>query len=217
MSSIIKKINIDGFKSILNETIEFGQLNVFIGTNGAGKSNLLESIAMVSASIEGGIDYDRLARRGARLSAPEIFRSSFKNKKRKALFRIEVETDEYNYSMGISPKEGFSYHSESLVRRSDERCVAGRSNKGAKIDSIPLPSRVDKESSIISLYNTVHADFDDMTGIKNYAIYSPSTPILRGVSNDGSNKAPLGLYGGRLAEALKEILSNTEKRTRHLD
>lgn len=165
MSSIIKKINIDGFKSILNETIEFGQLNVFIGTNGAGKSNLLESIAMVSASIEGGIDYDRLARRGARLSAPEIFRSSFKNKKRKALFRIEVETNEYNYSMGISPKEGFSYHSESLVRRSDERCVAGRSNKGAKIDGIPLPTRVDKESSIISLYNTVHADFDDMTGI----------------------------------------------------
>lgn len=217
MSSIIKKINIDGFKSILNETIEFGQLNVFIGTNGAGKSNLLESIAMVSASIEGGIDYDRLARRGARLSAPEIFRSSFKNKKRKALFRIEVETNEYNYSMGISPKEGFSYHSESLVRRSDERCVAGRSNKGAKIDGIPLPTRVDKESSIISLYNTVHADFDDMTGIKNYAIYSPSTPILRGVSNDGSNKAPLGLYGGRLAEALKEILSNTEKRSRHLD
>lgn len=119
--------------------------------------------------------------------------------------------------MGISPKEGFSYHSESLVRRSDERCVAGRSNKGAKIDGIPLPTRVDKESSIISLYNTVHADFDDMTGIKNYAIYSPSTPILRGVSNDGSNKAPLGLYGGRLAEALKEILSNTEKRSRHLD
>lgn len=217
MSSIIKKINIDGFKSILNETIEFGQLNVFIGTNGAGKSNLLESIAMVSASIEGGVDYDRLARRGARLSAPEIFRSSFKNKKRKALFRIEVETDEYSYSMGISPKEGFSYHSESLIRLSDGRCVAGRSNKGAKIDGIPLPSRVDKESSIISLYNTVHADFNDMTGIKNYAIYSPSTPILRGVSNDGSNKAPLGLYGGRLAEALKEILYNKEKRSRHIE
>ena len=65
--------------------------------------------------------------------------------------------------------------------------------------------------SIISLYNTVHADFDDMKGIRNYAIYSPSTPILRGVSNDGSNKAPLGLYGGRLAEALKEIISNKEK------
>ena len=37
MSSIIRKMKIDGFKSILNETIEFGKLNVFIGTNGAGK------------------------------------------------------------------------------------------------------------------------------------------------------------------------------------
>lgn len=217
MSSIIRKIKIVGFKSILNETIEFGQLNVFIGTNGAGKSNLLESIAMVSASIEGGVDYERLARRGARLSAPEIFRSSFKNKKRKAVFRIEMETDHYSYSMGISPKEGFIYHSESLVRHSDGRCVAGRSNNGAKIDGIPLPSRIDREASVISLYNTVHDDFNDMTGIKNYAIYSPSTPILRGVSNDGSNKAPLGLYGGRLAEALKDIITNTEKRVRHID
>ncbi|HHQ2446800.1 AAA family ATPase [Raoultella planticola] len=217
MSSIIRKIKIDGFKSILDETIDFGKLNVFIGNNGAGKSNLLESIAMVSASIEGGVDYDRLARRGARLSAPEIFRSSFKNKKRKALFRIEIQTDNYSYSLGISPKEGFSYHSESLIRHSDGRCVAGRSNNGAKIDGAPLPSRVDKEASIISLYNSLHADFDDMTGIKNYAIYSPSTPILRGVSNDGSNKAPLGLYGGRLAEALKEILVNKEKRVRHIN
>ncbi|HGW4118242.1 TPA: AAA family ATPase [Serratia marcescens] len=128
-----------------------------------------------------------------------------------------METDDYSYSMGVSPKEGFAYHSESLIRHSDSRCVAGRSNNGAKIDGIPLSSRIDREASIISLYNTVHADFDDMKGIRNYAIYSPSTPILRGVSNDGSNKAPLGLYGGRLAEALKEIISNKEKRTRHIN
>ncbi len=151
------------------------------------------------------------------MSAPEIFRSSFKNKKRRALFRIEVETDSFTYSMGISPKEGFSYHSESLKRKGSDRYIAGRSNNGARLDGVAIPAKIDKESSIISLFNTLHEDFDELDAIKNFAIYSPSTPILRGVSSDGSNKAPLGLYGGRLAEALKEILMNEEKRKRHID
>ncbi|MDI9223238.1 AAA family ATPase [Pantoea sp. EA-12] len=217
MSSILKSIKISGFKSILEEDIEFGRINVFIGNNGAGKSNLLESIAVASASIEGSVDYERLARRGARLSAPEIFRSSFKNKTRKALFRIAIETESYLYSMGISPKEGFAYHSESLKEKKTEKQLAGRSNNGARLDGIAVPAKIDRESSIVSLYNTLHNEFNELDGIKNFAIYSPSTPILRGVSSDGSNKAPLGLYGGRLAEALKEILMNVDKRKRHID
>lgn len=217
MSSILKSIKISGFKSILEEDIEFGRINIFIGNNGAGKSNLLESIAVASASIEGSVDYERLARRGARLSAPEIFRSSFKNKKRKALFRLEIETDSYLYSMGISPKEGFAYHSESLKEKHTDKQIAGRSNNGARLDGITVPAKIDRESSIVSLYNTLQNEFNELDGIKNFAIYSPSTPILRGVSSDGSNKAPLGLYGGRLAEALKEILMNADKRKRHID
>ena len=92
--SNLKKISIKGFKSILDQEITLGRLNIFIGTNGAGKSNLLEAIAMLSASIEGGIDYERLSRRGSRLSSPQIFRSAFKNKKRRNTFSIEASTDE---------------------------------------------------------------------------------------------------------------------------
>ncbi len=210
MSSLLKKIKINGFKSILEEEVEFGRINVLIGSNGAGKSNLLESIAIASASIEGGVDYERLARRGARLSAPEIFRSSFKNKDRRALLRIEIETESYSYSMGISPNTGFSYHSESLFSKKTGKKVAGRSNNGSRLDGIAMSSKIDKEASIISLYRSIHDDFSDMEDIKNFAIYAPSTPILRGVSSDGSNKAPLGLYGGRLAEAFHEIVLSKE-------
>lgn len=50
-----------------------------------------------------------------------------------------------------------------------------------------------------------------LSDLDNYAIYSPSTPILRGVTTDNSNKSPLGLYGGRLADALNEVLEYTER------
>ncbi|HDG7815106.1 TPA: AAA family ATPase [Klebsiella quasipneumoniae] len=51
--SKIKSLKIKGFKSIWDQKIDFGRLNVIIGTNGSGKSNLLEAIAMISTSVEG--------------------------------------------------------------------------------------------------------------------------------------------------------------------
>ena len=41
-SGMITKIEIRSFKSIEHAEIELGQLNVFVGTNGSGKSNILE-------------------------------------------------------------------------------------------------------------------------------------------------------------------------------
>ena len=38
----VQKVHIQGFKSIRDQELEFGPLNVFIGGNGAGKSNLVD-------------------------------------------------------------------------------------------------------------------------------------------------------------------------------
>jgi predicted ATPase len=38
----LEKLTIRNFKSIREQTLEFGRLNIFIGANGAGKSNLLQ-------------------------------------------------------------------------------------------------------------------------------------------------------------------------------
>lgn len=206
----ITKLSIKGFKSILDQDIELGKLNVFIGTNGAGKSNLLEAVAMVSASIEGGIDYDRLSRRGARLSSPQIFRSAFKNKSRKNTFSIEASTDTITYKMSVNAVDGFSYNAESLKKGTQKLC--GRSNSGATILGNNLDNKIDREKSIIPLYRTFESEVDELLNLENFAIYAPSTPILRGVASDNSNKAPIGLYGGRLAEALREIIADKSKK-----
>ena len=64
----IKQIEIKAFKSIVNQTVDLGQLNVFIGTNGAGKSNFLEAVGVLSCAMDGQVSYSRLAERGVRLS-----------------------------------------------------------------------------------------------------------------------------------------------------
>lgn len=210
LMSILNKITITGFKSILKQELELGQLNVFIGTNGAGKSNLLEAIAMLSASIEGGIDYDRLARRGARLSSYDVFRSAFKNKKRRKTFSMEAEIDDLLYKMEVYSVDKFHYHSESLID-SDGVKLCGRSNKGFKMMGNTVPSKPESEKSIIPIFRSFEGDHRALSKLEDFAIFAPSTPILRGISPDNSNKAPLGLYGGRLAEALKEILEEKDR------
>ncbi|MDM8547547.1 AAA family ATPase [Candidatus Venteria ishoeyi] len=207
----LKKISIKGFKSILDQEIELGRLNIFIGTNGAGKSNLLEAIAMLSASIEGGIDYERLSRRGARLSSPEIFRSAFRNKDRKSTFSIDATTDNIVYRMSINAVDGFSYHSESLKKTRKNTSLCGRSNNGATINGVSLKSNIDREKSIIPVYQAFENSLPDLSSLEKFSIYAPSTPILRGVATDNSSKSPLGLYGGRLAESLRELINEASK------
>lgn len=50
---MLKKIAIHGFKSIERQTIELGALNVLIGANGSGKSNLLGALSFFKGSALG--------------------------------------------------------------------------------------------------------------------------------------------------------------------
>ena len=53
------------------------RLNVFIGENGAGKSNVLEAIALASAACVKKLDNEFLASRGIRVTAPAFMRAAF--------------------------------------------------------------------------------------------------------------------------------------------
>jgi predicted ATPase len=56
MSVILKRIEISGYKSIAHVEIELGRLNVLIGANGAGKSNMLQSLGLFHALAHGTRD-----------------------------------------------------------------------------------------------------------------------------------------------------------------
>lgn len=217
----IKKMVIKDFKSIVNQTIDLGNLNVFIGTNGAGKSNILEAIAMLSSALDEELGNTSIHKRGARLSSPEIYKSSFRNIDRKNHFSLSVETESYKYSTGIYAKDRLTFHSEKLTNHNNES-LAGRSNRLLKIKGLPdidkltgkfsSEGKFPKTKSLASLYKILFDETGELESIANFAIYAPSTPILRGVAVDDSVLEPLGLYGGKLAKALKTCLNNKESR-----
>ena len=210
MNEIIKEITIKGFKSIREQTLDCGQLNVLIGTNGAGKSNFLEALAMLSASAEGGIDYKKLSSKGARLSSPEIFRSSFRNVSRKKHFELSLKIKDYNYNLKLhTNKKSLSYFSEKLSGKNKQ--IAGRSGAGATLYKESIP-KLSQNKSILSVLQNYEGEHNALINkLANFAIYSPSTPILRGVAGDNSFQEPLGIYGGGLAKALSDILNNKNR------
>ena len=71
------EVQIENYKSIQNLKIGLGRVNVFIGENGCGKSNILEAIALAGAAAGNKLDNEFLAPRGIRVTEPEFMRSGF--------------------------------------------------------------------------------------------------------------------------------------------
>ena len=79
----LKRICVGNFKSLYDASFEPGKINVFIGANGSGKSTVLEAVGLLSAAMTDRVDAASLQRRGVRLSVPALYKSNFKDIKRR--------------------------------------------------------------------------------------------------------------------------------------
>ena len=91
---MISKIEISNYKSIENLILDLGRVNVFIGENGAGKSNILEAIALASATAAEKLDNEFLVSRGIRLTKPEFMRSAFQKPMTLNPISLKIENQE---------------------------------------------------------------------------------------------------------------------------
>ncbi len=205
---MLKKIIIRSFKSIFNQEISLGLINVFIGANGSGKSNILEAIGVLSAAASGRVDDEALQRRGVRPGTPRLYKSAFQEERIAPHIFFEAHTDAAKYAVSLSnplerPKPAWEYKTEELVSH-DERIVSRgiRSIKNTEQGLAALKLVESNEDSAAAML---------MNALRNFAVYSPNTPILRGIVPDPQTREPVGLSGGRLAEAVKELQSLVPK------
>jgi AAA15 family ATPase/GTPase len=74
---MLTELRVRNFKSLRDVALKLGRINVFIGENGCGKSNLLEAVALAGASIGDRLDNEFLVSRGIRVTEPQHMRSAF--------------------------------------------------------------------------------------------------------------------------------------------
>ena len=219
----LTRFAVNNYKALKEIDFELGSVNVFIGTNGVGKSSVLEAIGILSASVNDRVDDESLYRRGVRLGTPKLYKSSFKAIDRlpnTIEFAIDWSDEESNYRYKVNlsnstdnPEPCWSYFSESLTKDGINipELTRGQSPKSVSLNNKENNSfDVDKYRGILTFFKNTSktafiSGFYDM--FKDYAVYTPSTDMLRGVSIDVSQKRPIGLHGGRLAEAISDLMN----------
>lgn len=180
--NMIETITVKNFKSITDMTLSLGNVNVFIGANGSGKSNILEAIAMVAAERSAQIEVNSMIQKGIRIAKPDLMISSFYGQPSNNTINVNIsgtEGERIKYAVtNLTPEDIYSTWNAPW-------------STGARRGNIKeAVEKTDKLKEYLS----------------KYLIYSLSINALRGLTSD-SLQYPLGLNG----EGLDVLLNNTPK------
>jgi energy-coupling factor transporter ATP-binding protein EcfA2 len=147
----VERVEIEGYKSIVEQTIELGALNVLVGANGSGKTALLEAIGMLGAAAGGRVDDCELLRSGVRPSVPRLCRSAFADLKRlprSIKLRAEGPSGHY-YSVSLDDPRTRLPHLGASLRRA---WVEGRRRSSRGLRAVLLgPRSVETRRSLRSI------------------------------------------------------------------
>jgi recombinational DNA repair ATPase RecF len=130
---MINTLGFQGFKSLQEiRNLDLGSVNVLIGANGSGKSNILEAIGVMGAAVSGRVDDQTLLRRGVRPGGPALYKTSLAGTRLRRTISFEAmgewDNEQATYKVSLdnpieTPEKVWHYLSESL-RRGATRIVS---------------------------------------------------------------------------------------------
>ncbi len=221
---MITEITIKNYKSILSETIPLSNVNVFIGENGCGKTNILEAVAFASCAEENNVNIENLYSKGVRNAKPSLVFSSFAGKKQKDEFYLNFDFSRnlenekpivQSYNLKAENKEDFFAKWEVKKRfdyydtKHDIRFLnmlnKAKKEKGFWSADELLESKVAEFIQELTVNEELRNEFLgrskvnnlDSTKLENFIIYTLNTKSLRGIYTE-SKKEPLGINGENL-------------------
>lgn len=225
---MLQKLEISRFKSIKDAVLEFGRVNIFIGGNGAGKSNILEAIGLTSACLGRGLGDSDIASKGLRITPSELMKSSFKDEDLPKTLALKAHfSDNINYSATLRGNE-----LDPLMRFSSETAsndigkIFSRSPHGAKVfnsrqalEPEGYRGMWDQISTAFEIHGIPKNVAKTFSEFSRYAIYQPQTDLLRGRVNGRVDSPPIGLHGEGLSSAVQGYLKtlNQLRRSKDID
>jgi len=202
---MLKEITIKNFKSIVDDTIELGRVNVFIGENGCGKSNILEAVGFASAALEKRVDNENLISKGVRVAKSSLIISNFKHKKQANKFSIHLTLENRgDLEFDFTSQDNDDFYTRLEVK---ENYTAPVNNSISEPQATyETPSFKKFREALNPLAEKLKEEYPDWV-FKKYIIYLLNTPALRGSTHE-SKKEPLGIYGEGLDLLLASMDNN---------
>ncbi len=221
---MISQLHIKNFKSIVDLTLDLGRVNLFIGENGCGKSNILEAVAFATSANEGIVNTTVLYSKGVRVTDAIYYHNGFSDVQ---LDNIEISLldDNYwwhnffnleNYEVWRNSNVGTEFVNflVKAVPYFDDPSGAIRLKKdefggyefAVNFEKLKTSTSNKEKSKLIEDYNDViqYIERSRSEFMSKYMIYSPENSSLRKFEEEGQVK-PLGSRGEGLFGLLKSL------------
>ena len=216
---MLESLTVRTFKSLEDVTVDLGLVNVFIGANGSGKSNLLEALGVLSAAADGKVDDLALLARGVRPGLPALYKTAFPAQRGKRIpphlyFGATSAKARYEVSLHNpleEPVPAWRFKTERL-QEDDSILVSRMPTQRAKTN----PER--GLAALKTVESTEGDALELLRLLQGYVIFSPATAVLRGVAPEAQPRLPVGLSGGNLPRAILDLLKqrNWDKRSKRI-
>lgn len=195
---MIKEIRIKNFKSVQKLQLDLGRVNVFIGANGCGKSNILEAVTFGAAAAADKLDNEFLASRGVRVTNAKTMLSAF-----------DGDSSQNSVDVMFSSKDNdkdflhlkLKYEGRDFPRWKYE-FIHGNNNISIKlkqVDYVEFP----KMKEFLHEKYPIHY-------IKDFLIYAPENLALRNFKSEAQIE-PLGIHGEGLFYLLTVLSKDKNK------
>lgn len=215
--AMVTKLIVDRFKSIRSAALEFGRVNLFIGGNGAGKSNILEAIGVLSAAAYRGLGDSDLVRKGVRITPPALMKSAFKYYELPKTLQLTAEIESIvTYKINLTGKDDdplLAFFTESCMYEGRKMFGQGRNGVQVLGESIYGDLYVDR-----SMWDQVRTGHKFPAPVRQafhvlseFAIYSPQTDFLHGMQTGTVDIKPVGLHGEGLPQAVRGLIRQIEQ------
>lgn len=203
---MLRQLQIRNFRSIGGATIELGQLNVFVGVNGAGKSNVLDALAFVSDCLSESVEL-AFKNRGGIAAVRRMSAGHPHNIGLRLIIEIDAaRTADYSFEIRARPKERFEIAKERcVVRRPLEGDVSFEVQDGTFI--VPIDGIQPKLGSgrlalfAASAVEPFRAVYDFLTDMQVYSV----APLRLREYQDSDAGAVLKRDGSNAAAVLKRL------------
>lgn len=226
---MIEEVEIRNFKSITNLTLSLGRINVLIGANGSGKSNILEALAFGSAAANDKLDNEFMASRGIRVSDnPRYMRAAFDKQTVDNEIELSFKGDSgtrHSYTLQKDNERPYSsWIKKEHIADLQAREVLASTNQDVfkkvisrlfdHLDHEQLfQNSVNMEPDNVELETVVREQFRVMISgpedLRQFLVYAPENSTLRTFEQEGQIQ-PLGIRGEGLFKLLR-VMSAQDK------
>ncbi len=198
---MINVIKIKNYKSVADLELNLGRVNIFIGANGSGKSNILEAISLGFAALEDKLDDEFLFARGIRVTNPSWMKSGFDKKSLEK--DIEIDIDRLDIKINIANNKLENTEKSTVYRRNDiDRILAEYVSESLKLDK----EEVNKLKKFYK-YKENNLAIKESFPLGSFLLYAPENTQLRNFQTESQIK-PLGIRGEGLFAHLAGLYRN---------